>query len=266
MRLAVISDVQGNVEALRAVLRVVRRDGVRKVVSLGDLIGYHAFPLETLALIRAGGTASVAGNHDLMAAGRLDPDGWDPRIRKALNWTQGKLSASEREYLSELPVELRSHDDLLFVHSTLHDPSLELREPWQFYEESLVIRRRHPDVRVCFSGHTQRQQIVEITAEGEVFERGARQLALCRDSFFFVNPGSIGSPADEDYRAAYAIYDDATRRIAFRRATYDRLRVIQENIRQGLSSELRISRAGPFRSRAVAAARSIRTRILAGIP
>src|SRR6185503_848336 len=52
MRFAVISDVHGNVEALRAVLRAIRRDGIRKIVCLGDLVGFHAFPVETLTLIR----------------------------------------------------------------------------------------------------------------------------------------------------------------------------------------------------------------------
>ena len=265
MRFAVISDVHGNVEALRAVLRAIRRDGIRKIICLGDLVGYHAFPVETLALIRAGGAQCVAGNHDLIACGRVGREG-DLRTRRALSWTQGKLSTADSIFLASLPAELRLNDDTICLHSTLDDPGSELNEPWQFYEESRVIRRRYPEVRICFSGHTHHQQIVEITEQGEAVVRGARHLVLRPESFFFVNPGSVGSPADGDYRAAYAVYDDATRRVSFRRTTYDRLRVMQENIRHGLNSRLGVSPVDYIWNRATTAARSLKSRILTGIP
>ncbi|MBI4500753.1 MAG: metallophosphoesterase family protein [Gemmatimonadetes bacterium] len=260
MRLAVISNVHANVEALRAVLRVIRRDGIRKVVCLGDLVGQHAFPVETLALIRAGSTACVAGNHDLMAIGRLTRDGRTPRTRRAIGWTRRAMTGADYEYLASLPAELSAGDDVLLLHGTLEDPAKELRSPADFAQERQLIRQRYPHIRICFVGHAREQRIVEVTSQSEVHMRGPRQLVLRPDAFFFVSPGSVGSPADGDYRAAYAIYDDTTRRVAFRRTTYDRLRVMQENLRHGLSSELAISPVGYFRARAVAAARSIRTR------
>ena len=264
MLIAVISDIQGNVEALRAVLRSIRRDGIRKIICLGDLVGHHAFPAETLRLIRAGGTDCVAGNHDLMVIGRMPLEVGDLRARRAIHWTRRKLTAPDLSFLGGLPRE-RAQDDLLFVHSTLKDPATDLETPWQFYEESKVIRHRYPDARVSFSGHTHEQQIIEITADGEALIRGARQYLLRKDSFFFVNPGSVGLPGRNDYRAAYAVFDTATRKVSFRRTTYDRLRVMQENIRHGLASELGISPVGYLRARAAAAARSLRTRIMTGM-
>ena len=265
MLFAVISDVQGNVEALRAVLRSIRREGIRKVICLGDLVGHHANPVETLALIRAGGTDCVSGNLDLMTIGRMPLEMLELRTRRAINWTRRQLTGPDLVFLGSLPGE-RMHEDLLFVHSALDDPATELTTPWQFYEQSRIISHRHPEIQICFSGHTQQQQIMEITPEGEALVRGARQYVLRKDSFFFVNPGSVGLPADGDYRAAYAVFDTATRKVSFRRKTYDRLRVMQENIRHGLSSELGISRVGYIRARAAAAARSLKTRIMAGIP
>jgi predicted phosphodiesterase len=264
MLIAVISDVHGNVEALRGVLRSIRRDGIRKIFCLGDLVGHHAFPAETLTLIRAGGTDCVAGNHDLMIIGRMALEMGDLRARRAIHWTRRKLTGPDLNFLGALPQE-RAQEDLLFVHSTLDDPALAMETPWQFYEESKVIRHRHPEVRICFSGHTHEQQIMEITPDGEALIRGARQYVLRKDSFFFVNPGSVGLPGGTDYRAAYVVFDTATRRVSFRRTTYDRLRVMQENIRHGLSSELGISPVGYLRARAAAAARSLRTRIMTGM-
>jgi diadenosine tetraphosphatase ApaH/serine/threonine PP2A family protein phosphatase len=234
-------------------------------VCLGDLVGYHAFPAETLALIQAGATDCVAGNHDLIAVGRLGTQGCEPKARRGLLWTRRKLTGTESAFLAALPAERRVQPDLLFVHAALDDPGFELQQPWQYYEESRAIHHRFPEVRVCFTGHVPHQQVVEISPNGEAFVRTARQFVLPPDSFCFVNPGSVGCPADGDYRAAYAVYDLATRRVTFRRTTYDRLRVMQENIRHGLDGELGISRVGYLKARAAAAARSIRTRIFAGI-
>jgi diadenosine tetraphosphatase ApaH/serine/threonine PP2A family protein phosphatase len=187
------------------------------------------------------------------------------RTRRALGWTQRKLRPEDSSFLAGLPAELQ-FSDALCLHATLDDPTVELIEPWQFYEESRVIRRRYPDVRICFTGHTHHQQIVEITGQGEAFVRGARHHVLRSESFFFVNPGSVGSPADGDYRAAYAVYDDSVRKISFRRTTYDRLRVMQENIRHGLTSRLGVSPVDYLWNRATTAARSLKSRILTGIP
>src|SRR4051812_44929017 len=126
MRFAVISDVHGNVEALRAVLRAIRRDGIRKVICLGDMVGFHAFPVETLTLIRAGGTLCLAGNHDLIASGRLNREG-DLRTRRALGWTRRKLRPEDSSFLAALPAELQ-FSDALCLHATLDDPSVELLE------------------------------------------------------------------------------------------------------------------------------------------
>src|ERR1051326_293884 len=166
MRLAVLSNVHANVEALRAVLRVVRRDGIRKIICLGDLVGHHAFPVETLALIRAGGTACIAGNHDLMTIGRITGDGWTPRSRRAIGWTRRTMTGEDYEYLANLPGELHSGDDLLFVHAALGDPARELRTAAQLLEEYRSIKERYPAVRICFTGHSSEPRLIEITPEG----------------------------------------------------------------------------------------------------
>src|SRR5689334_11638706 len=69
MRIAILSDIHGNAEALRAVLRDVAREQSSELVCLGDLVGYNAQAADVIALARRFGIASVYGHHDLMVAG-----------------------------------------------------------------------------------------------------------------------------------------------------------------------------------------------------
>ena len=63
-RLAVFSDVHGNLPALEAVLADIERRGVPNVLCLGDLVGYGPFPNEVAQRVRDLGIATVMGNYD----------------------------------------------------------------------------------------------------------------------------------------------------------------------------------------------------------
>ena len=76
MRLAVISDVHANLEALRAALASIAAEGVDRILCLGDIVGYHADPGECIALLRRSGAICVLGNHDGAVAGRTATDGF----------------------------------------------------------------------------------------------------------------------------------------------------------------------------------------------
>src|SRR5207245_928431 len=96
MRIAVLSDIHANSDALVAVLADVRRQGVGRVMHLGDLVGYNTRPRETLALVRERDIPGVQGNHDLMALGRLPPSHCGPIGRKAIAWTHQALTDADR--------------------------------------------------------------------------------------------------------------------------------------------------------------------------
>ena len=110
MRLAIISDIHANVDALRAVLADIRQHGADQVLCLGELVGYNSFPRETLALLQDHDVRSVHGNHDLMALARLPDDGCGSLGRKAIHWTRGVLTEEDWWYLAGLPAELHAHE------------------------------------------------------------------------------------------------------------------------------------------------------------
>ena len=254
MRLAIISDIHSNVDALQAVLADIRASDVQHVVCLGDLVGYHTFPRETLAVLRDSEIRSVHGNHDLMAVGRLPRDDCGPVARKAIRWTQTVLTEEDRHYLASLPSELYPQRSILCVHSAPGDPLVRLRTSGQFYGEYLRIGESDPEVRLCFTGHTHVARAMMITPRGEVLCPLERDITLDPAAFYFVNPGSVGCPRDGDYRAAYAMLDCGAQRLSFRRVNYDPTRVLREDRRHGIRVEF-----GPFPRR------SLRSRTLAAV-
>ena len=74
MRVAVISDVHGNLQALEAVLEHAGQEGIDELWCLGDIVGYGGKPSECLALVSERAAICLGGNHDLVVSGVLDID------------------------------------------------------------------------------------------------------------------------------------------------------------------------------------------------
>ena len=119
MRLGVFADVHGNLPALRAVLDVLAAERVDGYLCAGDLVGYGAQPNECVELVAELRATCVAGNHDLMATGRLDDDGIGPLARDTV--TAAALEPFARAYLSELPLTAVAHD-VLVAHGSVAIP------------------------------------------------------------------------------------------------------------------------------------------------
>ena len=242
MRLAIISDIHANVHALEAVLTDIQSNGADQVLCLGDLVGYNAFPRETLALLQDHGVKSVHGNHDLMALDRLPDDGCSSLGRQAIRWTRGVLTDEDWWYLAGLPAELREQDALLCVHSAPGDALIRLERSEQFRAEAEGLMEADPGVRVCFTGHTHRQHVVMVMPDGEIQRSGDVDADLPRDAICFVNPGTVGQPRDRDTRAAYALFDADAWRVTFRRVFYDREPLLRQNRSVGLLAPSKLQR------------------------
>ena len=238
MQTAIISDVHANQEALKAVLKDVRRQEVGRIFCLGDLVGYSAFPRETLALLQKAQIPCVHGNHDLMAIGRLEPTRCGPNASRAIEFTRTILSQDEKRYLAELPSVMYIDPHAIAVHSTLGDCEFRLQSAAQYRKEFEAVRLYDNRIRIVFTGHTHVYRVIEITSTGNVEDHTRRAVKLNGHSFYFVNPGSVGHPRLSDYRASYAPYDHSTDMISFRRVAYDKKITLQENARRDIQTDL----------------------------
>src|SRR5436305_7178593 len=111
MRIAIVSDVHSNLEALEAVLQHAEASGgVDEVWCLGDIVGYGADPSAVIGTLRDRGAVAVAGNHDRAACGLLSLEDFNAYAAAAVRWTSEQISNEDVEYLSQLPLTRTSGD------------------------------------------------------------------------------------------------------------------------------------------------------------
>jgi predicted phosphodiesterase len=220
MKLAILSDIHANIEALAAVLDDARHaaPGAR-LVCLGDMVGYGADPEAAVQAMMAAGAACVKGNHE---AGVVDPSRkrrFNPQAWEALRWAASRLSRASVEWLMPLPASLRI-GGCHFVHGMPPadvDAYLTQTTPGR-------LRRimEEADWEVCFVGHTHRLRLASLMG-GEIrdlrLEAGTR--ALEPGARHLVNAGAVGQPRDGDRRAKYLIFDPEGRELTVRFVDYD---------------------------------------------
>jgi predicted phosphodiesterase len=218
----VISDVHGNLEALTAALAVLDRHAVDRVISVGDVVGYNGESNECVDLLRERGIESIAGNHDLIALGRLGTDRCAMRPAFTLRRTRRDLTPESRLFLAALP-PLRVYEDRIgLIHGTLDDPCEYMTTSALVADNARRLRERLPSLRVCFFGHTHVPALYQsdghtvrkVPAEGRV------SLPL-GDGLTFVNPGSIDAARRPAKQADFAIFDSPRGEVSFLSVPYD---------------------------------------------
>ena len=230
MKYAIISDLHANLEALQAVLDDAA-PRVDAVVCLGDVVGYNADPHECLRRVRETCAVVIAGNHDQAACGVRRYDDFNDWARQAMDWTRQRLSAAELGYLNALPETAPFGNGWLAAHGSPRDMDEYLFDALGFEVAFDHLRRRRPDVRGCFVGHTHLPMIWACSSDGRVEQVGAESQTVTLDPTcrYVVNPGSVGQPRDGSPLAAYAILDEAAATVEFRRISYD-IAAAQEKI------------------------------------
>lgn len=217
MRYLVLSDIHGNLEALEAVL--ADSAGLyQQAICLGDIVGYGASPNEVTAWVRRNCAAVIRGNHDRACTGMSDLQFFNPIARVAAEWTQGQLEPDHLNYLQELPQGPVQVDGFRIVHGSPSDEDMYVVSAADAQEEFRDLGKE-----LVFFGHTHIQGGFRRNVSARDIERlSTAELAIVgEDDALLINPGSIGQPRDNNWHAAYAIYDAGTRQIEFRRCPYD---------------------------------------------
>lgn len=241
MKLAILSDIHANREALRATLDDAAARGAERVVCLGDIVGYNTDPDACVALLRARDPLCVAGNHDRAVAGSITTERFSRIAAKAVAWTRDHISAEARDFLVRLPLKAAFEDKLVIVHGALHadaDCDMVRLDTEARRASSFAALIAHPSgARVCAFGHTHRAGIFE-WRDGVAREIHAGAARLRDDAFYLVNPGTVGQPRIDDQDARYMIYDIARREIALHRVSYAFAAAFAKTRRAGLAPPL----------------------------
>lgn len=232
MRVAVVSDIHGNLHALEAVLESIARDAPDATWCLGDLVGYGPRPNRCCAVVAEQADFSLIGNHDLAVLGRLDLDDFAPDAATSARWTAEVLEPEHRAYLESLKANGELEGVGLF-HASPRDPVWEyvlsaqvaLASLLQTPQELVLVGHSHVALSFGLSG----RELATAPEGTEIDLAGDRWL---------LNPGSVGQPRDADPRAAWLLLDLSARRAVFRREAYDVARTQAEIRERGLPEAL----------------------------
>lgn len=184
MKIAVLSDIHGNIAALDAVLSHVTSQAVDQIVNLGDICSGALWPHETATRLMALNLPTIRGNHERQVlAGERAAMG--PSDRLALD----TLTEDQLSWLAALPETLRLNDDVILVHGT---PTSDL----VYFLESVDANGIRPANMTEIEDRAGNCQIPLILCGHTHIPRAVR----LPDGRLIVNPGSVGLPAYDDDR------------------------------------------------------------------
>lgn len=251
-KIAILSDIHANADALQQVLAFCESLGVDKYACLGDIVGYNAEPQRCLNMIKAlNPVAMVRGNHDdYTAQNDEEMEGFNPNAKRAIMWTRSQLTDDERRYVGEPPLKVRVPGmPITLVHATLDSPNT-----WGYVFDvyHAIDNFSYQLNQICFCGHSH----VPVAfckrpfASGPM--RGVEEISdwimingtMPRDfnkidefaikiepgCKYLFNIGSIGQPRNRDPRSSFAVYDDASQVITRYALPYN-IAAAQEKVR-----------------------------------
>ncbi len=239
MKYSLLSDIHSNMHALDACLAHAQAQGAERLLILGDLVSYGAFPADVVARCQAlqkAGAIVLRGNHEeLIQTHSINTHNPNPSLgSQTAEWTHNQLSPAQRFWLETLPLTERV-GSMFLVHASADAPMR-----WRYVDDertaalSLDAASAHPDVRYVFGGHVHHQSL---------YYRGTgRQLMAFKPTsgvpiptpqhrHWIATVGSVGQPRDGNPRAMYTLFDDVACKLTFHRVAYDH-RAAAQSVRE----------------------------------
>ncbi len=237
MRVALISDIHANLEALTAVIESIADQNIDRILCLGDVIGYGSDPSPCLELVNRTCDVKLMGNHEYAALGMLSSEYYHNDARKSAEWTHQRLTDYDLSIISTFEMD-HTFEDIYLVHASPHEP-----QRWHYIlqPEMAHLAFQHMNTNLCFFGHSHLPMIF-VESPGQLPRvKAGHDFVPDRDNRYLVNVGSVGQPRDSDPRACYAIFDSKEYDVTFARVPYD-VEVTQRKMKKARLPEMLIER------------------------
>ncbi|HEY3043530.1 MAG TPA: metallophosphoesterase family protein [Vicinamibacterales bacterium] len=223
MRYLLLTDIHANLEAFDTCVAHARARRYERTLVLGDIVGYGPNPNEVIERVKTLGPLEIVrGNHDKVACGIEQPEGFNIVAKSAALWTLDALTPDHRDWLAALP-----------EGPILVDPVIEICHGSPFDEDAYIFDEldvnhalRVSKRPLCLFGHTHSPIVFEQAPGADTvnvitLKHAGEMEILVRDGYkYLLNPGSVGQPRDADPRAAYAIVDTDRRHVELFRLEY----------------------------------------------
>jgi len=226
MKLALLSDIHGNIQALDACLQHARAQKAQRFAFLGDMVGYGADPaavIERIMLLTEEGATVLKGNHDAMA---VHPPATVQNVGgSTAAWTHAQLKPQQLAWLDALPLSVQI-DKMLLVHASADAPEL-----WRYvYDERAATASldaasaASSTVRYVFGGHVHEQNLYYRGSSAALMKftpQPGVAVPVPSHRQWLATVGSVGQPRDGRPQAMYALMDTERWQLTFHRVPYD---------------------------------------------
>jgi len=221
MRVALLTDIHANREALEACLAHARFLKADRLILLGDYVGYGADPVwavETVRTLVEEGAVALLGNHDDAVDG-FDGD-MNSLAREAIAWTRQQLGPDHRAFLAGLPLTFEE-GGTLYVHANGYAP-----RSWDYISGPIEALRHltRTGMGLTFCGHVHVPMLYHLSSTGKIAEFTpvpGTDVPLLPSRNWVAVIGAVGQPRDGVPAANYALYDTEHRTLRFLRVPYD---------------------------------------------
>ena len=232
MKIAVISDIHGNMEALREVFDDIEKSKVGAIICLGDMVGYGPEPEAVLKWIISHKIPTIMGNHELAVIDSTYLEWFNPAARQSILTIIPWLSEESMAFISGLETSMTIQSGR-FVHG--FPPDSIVTYLFQIDNDGLVDAFRNMKEKICFVGHTHKMTIVSYDGKDLIKAPLTEGLVtLYKDRQYIINNGSVGQPRDGNNSAKYLIWDVAEHSVDIRFVPYHIAKVTNKIVEAGL--------------------------------
>ena len=221
--IAIISDIHGNLTALKAVLDDIKNNNneIDQILCLGDLVGYNPEPEKTINLIKKTCDIVIGGNHDKSMVDEVDTRWFKYSIKKSIQWTKENLSKESLTYLDSL--KLREDITIGSYNLILAHGSPKRSSPFQYIFNEYDIKNIEPLIfnsNILFIGHTHVPSCYYNQGEGWKKNK-SNDIEINPSLNYVINVGSVGQPRDGNPKSSYVIFNPNNNHLEFKRVEYN---------------------------------------------
>lgn len=222
-RIALISDIHANLDALEVVLREIDAAHLDKTICLGDVVGYGPDPVACVEALQSRRIVTLLGNHDEAAVTTRPSGDFNPAAMQSMEFTRGALDEPTKAAIRDWPRRLE-FAGVAFVHGSFGRRRYDYVTTAETAADALtglgdqIGAVGHTHIPSVFTSPSDRSRPSDVVGAqlgpGEVYEIPYTMRAI-------VNPGSVGQPRDRDPRAAFGLLDTQRRLFQVMRIPYD---------------------------------------------
>ncbi len=231
MKIVIISDIHGNLEALNKALEYINKfDDDKQVVCLGDIVGYGPNPIECIEIVQALTGKICLGNHDYAILNTDLAYQMNPYAYEAIRWTRNVLNKDMKETLERFHVQIEE-GDILYVHASPDNPM-----EWNYISNAMdaYLSMAGMKCSLCFVGHS---HLPGVYTDYELRKEDKKAI-LSKKGKTIVNIGSIGQPRDGSPLLSFAVFDDVDWNVEIVRLPYNYQETMTKIKKVGLPSFL----------------------------